>query len=76
MSEWNIALGALIIVLAIAAGALLSRWYLAPMTGPTDVGWCPAEQRERLHAYQPDGGRVCWVCRTATPAKAPAGGAR
>lgn len=75
MSEWNIALGALIIVLAIAGGALLSRWHVAPMTGPTDVGWCPAEQRERLHAYSRDG-RRCWVCRTFTPSGPPAGGAR
>ncbi|MFH9826758.1 hypothetical protein [Streptomyces bobili] len=71
MNEWTIALGALALTLAISAGALLSRWYLAPMTGPTDVGWCPAEQAERLHAYTPDG-RRCWTCRRFTPA----GGAR
>ncbi|MFJ4649505.1 hypothetical protein ACIP6Q_39225 [Streptomyces bobili] len=68
MNEWTIALGALILVLAITAGALLSRWYFAPMAdGPTDVGWCPAERRERLHAYSRYG-RRCWTCRTFTPA--------
>lgn len=72
MTEWNIALGALLVVLAIVVGALVSRWFFAPMAaGPTDVGWCPAERRERLHAYSRYG-RRCWKCRHFTPA----GGAR
>ncbi|MCX4994295.1 hypothetical protein [Streptomyces longwoodensis] len=70
MSDWYTALGALLIVLAIAAGALVSRlWAVAD--GPTDIGWCPAERRERLHAYGRFG-RRCWVCGHFTPA----GGAR
>ncbi|MEU2062871.1 hypothetical protein [Streptomyces sp. NPDC013455] len=81
MNEWNIALGALVLVLSLAAGALLSRAYFAPVAEEStrlaelmrpqevpvnDVCWCPAEQRETLHAYHPDG-RECWTCRTFTP---------
>lgn len=78
MNEWNIALGALLLVLAISAGALLSR-HLHPAVsvppaslkrpqgaGVTDLGWCPAQQAETLHAYYPDG-RQCWECRGFTP---------
>ncbi|MFE0329035.1 hypothetical protein ACFW08_20080 [Streptomyces sp. NPDC058960] len=93
MNEWNIALGALVLLLSLAAGAPLSRWYFAPTgshrTAPVDnvvpleafmrpqaaetndVGWCPAEQAERLHAYHPDKSRTCWTCRTVTPAGVP-----
>ncbi|MEU7381518.1 hypothetical protein AB0A91_16250 [Streptomyces sp. NPDC042207] len=90
MSEWTIALGALILLLSLASAALLSRWYVvlsgahraAPVAEETvplaallrpqevpanDVGWCPAEQAERLHAYYSDGWQ-CWTCRTFTPA--------
>ncbi|MFF8953853.1 hypothetical protein ACF09I_34405 [Streptomyces sp. NPDC014940] len=79
MAEWNIALGALVLILALAAGALLSRWYFTPAAEPTatlaelmrpgtanDIGWCPAEQAERLHSYDA-AGRCCWTCRTFTP---------
>ncbi|MFD3310099.1 hypothetical protein [Streptomyces sp. NPDC058694] len=31
-----------------------------------DLGWCPAEQRETLHAFLRTGGRVCWTCRWKT----------
>jgi hypothetical protein len=65
VSDWYTALGALLITLSIAAGALLSRW-LAPMTGATDIAWCPAEQCERLHAFLATGGRICWTCRHFT----------
>lgn len=40
---------------------------LRPQTTANDVGWCPAEQDERLHAYDASGGRRCWTCRTYTP---------
>ncbi|MFF9124390.1 hypothetical protein ACF09J_13950 [Streptomyces sp. NPDC014889] len=89
MSEWTIALGALILLLALASIALASRWYFAPTgahraapaaeeTVPlaallrpqevpaNDIGWCPAERQDRLHAYYSDG-RRCWTCRTFTP---------
>ncbi|MFJ2733715.1 hypothetical protein [Streptomyces sp. NPDC087317] len=90
MNEWNIALGALVLLLSLAAAALLLRWYFVPsgahraapaaeetvplaaLLRPQEVpangiGWCPAEEAERLHAYYPDG-RQCWTCRTFTPA--------
>jgi hypothetical protein len=46
----------------------------APMMRPqqaemNDVGWCPAEQQERLHAYRRDGSRTCWACRCETPGR-------
>ncbi|MFI1734013.1 hypothetical protein ACH40E_33335 [Streptomyces acidicola] len=79
MNEQTIALGAAVLMAALILGALLSRWYFAP-TGShratlmrpqaaevNDVGWCPAEQQERLHAYHADGSRMCWTCRTRTP---------
>lgn len=25
-------------------------------------GWCPTEQRDRLHAVRRDGSRRCWTC--------------
>lgn len=31
-----------------------------------DLAYCPAEERERLHAFLRTGGRVCWTCRTFT----------
>ena len=32
----------------------------------TDLGWCPTELRQTLHAYLRTGGRICWSCRTKT----------
>ncbi|MEU6496413.1 hypothetical protein ABZ890_39555 [Streptomyces sp. NPDC046984] len=32
-----------------------------------DIAYCPAEERERLHAFLTTGGRVCWTCRHFTP---------
>jgi hypothetical protein len=70
VTDWEIALGALVLLLSLSAGALLSRWYAAPhSTRPveaTDWGYCPAENTYRLHAYGPDG-RRCWTCATVTP---------
>lgn len=40
-----------------------------------DLAWCPAEKRERLHAFLATGGRVCWTCRTITMDPTPPGGA-
>lgn len=70
---------ALALVLSITLGALLSRWYVAPIaprsprlmlrtggTEVTDLGWCPAEEQERLHEFHADGSRTCWTCRTRT----------
>jgi len=69
VTEWQIALGALVLLLSLAAGALLSRWYVAPHAArPAEVndwGYCPAEDTYRLHAYLPDG-RRCWTCNTVT----------
>ncbi|MFD6294554.1 hypothetical protein ACFWFU_07085 [Streptomyces sp. NPDC060235] len=31
-----------------------------------DLAYCPAEQRQTLHAFLALGGRVCWTCRTHT----------
>lgn len=74
----TLAIGALALILSLAAGALLSRWYVTP-TGrrpgtiqpadalATDLAHCPAEERVRLHAFLTTGGRVCWTCRTYTP---------
>ena len=31
-----------------------------------DLAWCPAEERETLHAFFRLGGRQCWTCRTFT----------
>lgn len=31
-----------------------------------DQAWCPAEERQTLHAFLRTGGRVCWTCRTYT----------
>ena len=86
MAEWNIALGALVLLLALAAGALLSRWYFTPAAEETatlaelmrpgevtDIGWCPAEQTERLHGFHADGSRTCWTCRWTSPAGVPRG---
>lgn len=78
MIDPNIALGALVILLSLALGALFSRWYFAPAAAHrallrpqaaevNDIGWCPAEQQERLHAFHPDNSRTCWTCRTHTP---------
>lgn len=35
-------------------------------TTVTDIAWCPAEERETLHAFLRLGGRICWTCRTFT----------
>lgn len=90
--DWNLALGAAVLMASLALGALLSRWYVRPSgmhravpageeTVPlaelfrpraaevNDIGWCPAEQAERLHAYTALG-RQCWTCRTFTPTAA------
>jgi hypothetical protein len=40
-----------------------------------DLAWCPAEERETLHAFLRLGGRQCWVCRTVTTDPTPPGGA-
>lgn len=40
-----------------------------------DVAYCPAENRQRLHAFLATGGRVCWTCRTVTTDPTPPGGA-
>lgn len=90
----HIAFGALVLMLSLAAGALLSRWYFAP-TGShraprvveeqvtiaelfrpreiNDTAWCPAEERETLHAFPGDGTRTCWTCRWTTPTAVPRG---
>ncbi|NUP19235.1 MAG: hypothetical protein HOZ81_24710 [Streptomyces sp.] len=36
-----------------------------------DIAYCPAEERNTLHAFLRLGGRQCWVCRTVTPANLP-----
>ena len=80
----TLAYGALVIVLALSGGALLSRWYVTPVAPrptrllmrpgkATDIGWCPAEEQERLHEYHEDGSRTCWTCRTTSPAGVPRG---
>lgn len=72
----TIAIGALVLILSLAGGALLSRWYVTPTAkrlAPevNDWGWCPAEEQTRLHRYDRDDSRTCWTCETRTP-----GGAR
>lgn len=39
-----------------------------------DIAWCPAEERETLHAFLRLGGRECWTCRTVTMDPTPPGG--
>ena len=39
-----------------------------------DIAWCPAEERETLHAFLRPGGRECWTCRTVTMDPTPPGG--
>jgi hypothetical protein len=39
-----------------------------------DLAWCPAEERETLHAFFRLGGRECWTCRTVTMGPTPPGG--
>ncbi len=39
-----------------------------------DLAWCPAEERQTLHALLTTGGRVCWTCRTVTLDPTPPGG--
>lgn len=89
MNEWNIALGALVLILSLTAGALLSRAYFAPvaahraprgLTRPQAAevngpGYCPAEQQTTLHAFHADGSRTCWTCRNCTTASTHLGGA-
>lgn len=68
----TLAYGALALVLAISAGALLSRHLAAPRTtGVYDIGWCPAERAVHLHRYHPDDTRTCCACGTTTPAAVP-----
>ncbi|MGY1500839.1 hypothetical protein ACW4TU_30380 [Streptomyces sp. QTS52] len=31
-----------------------------------DLAFCPAEERDTLHAFLRTGGRICWTCRTYT----------
>lgn len=31
-----------------------------------DLAFCPAEEKETLHAFLRTGGRICWTCRTYT----------
>lgn len=80
----TLAYGALVIILALSGGALLSRWYVTPVAPrptrllmrpgkATDIGWCPAEEQERLHEYHADGSRTCWTCGTTSPAGVPRG---
>ncbi|PWI08354.1 hypothetical protein DIZ27_23230 [Streptomyces sp. NWU339] len=38
----------------------------ATETTVNDTAYCPAEKRDRLHAFLRTGGRVCWTCRTVT----------
>jgi hypothetical protein len=40
-----------------------------------DIAYCPAEDRDTLHAFLRLGGRQCWVCRTVTMDPTPPGGA-
>lgn len=69
----TLAYGALALVLAISAAALLSRWYVTRRTvGVYDLGWCPAEQQDRLHRYDA-GTRTCCACRCETPTAVPRG---
>ncbi|MEV5659830.1 hypothetical protein [Streptomyces flaveolus] len=78
----TIALGALVLMLALAAGALLSRKFFVPhiLEQETDLAgllrpqavevndhaWCPAEERLTLHGFHRDNSRTCWTCRTRT----------
>lgn len=44
---------------------------LAVLMRPTeamvnDTAFCPAEERDTLHAFLRTGGRICWTCRTYT----------
>jgi len=39
-----------------------------------DLAYCPAEERETLHAFLRLGGRQCWTCRTVTTDPTPPGG--
>ncbi|MEV4335721.1 hypothetical protein [Streptomyces sp. NPDC049590] len=88
MNEWTTAVGALVLVLSLGIGALLSRAYFAPvgahraqrgLSWPqalevNDLGYCPAEGRTTLHAFHADGSRTCWTCRTITTDTTPPGG--
>lgn len=42
----------------------------APMTSVealvSDTAYCPAEEKDTLHAFLRTGGRICWTCRTYT----------
>jgi hypothetical protein len=86
----TLAVGALTLLLSLVLGALLSRWYFAPVrrhvaeepltlaelfrpTGADDMAYCPAEQTNRLHAFNGDGTRTCWTCRRTTPTAVPRG---
>ncbi|MGY0067685.1 hypothetical protein ACWZEH_12835 [Streptomyces sp. QTS137] len=49
---------------------------LAELMRPTEVddwGYCPAEDRVTLHAFNADRTRTCWTCRTVTPTAVPRG---
>lgn len=44
---------------------------LAVLMQPTeamvnDLAFCPAEEKQTLHAFLRTGGRICWTCRTYT----------
>jgi hypothetical protein len=36
-----------------------------------DLAYCPAEERNTLHAFTGVGTRVCWTCRCETPTAVP-----
>jgi hypothetical protein len=36
-----------------------------------DLAYCPAEERNTLHAFPGTGTRVCWTCRCETPTAVP-----
>ncbi|CAL9501915.1 hypothetical protein [Streptomyces sp. enrichment culture] len=73
----TLAYGALALILALSAGALLSRWLVTPAgrraPGAYDIGWCPAERQEHLHRYNTDGTRTCCACGCTTPTAVPRG---
>jgi len=41
-----------------------------------DLAWCPAEERDTLHAFLATGGRQCWTCRVVTVDPTPRGDAQ
>jgi hypothetical protein len=71
VSDWHTALGALILLLSLAAGALLSRWYVTPAAEVIDLAWCPAERTEHLHRFHADDTRTCCACGNTVPTAVP-----